>query len=60
MVWDLRAGSYQAALGCWLGPGPPLRLGLLFQARVFLGRIHFLTAVESWWLASSRPAGKSL
>lgn len=43
----------------WLGPGSHLKLKVLFQAHVVVGRIHFLAAVELM-AASSRPAGRSL
>lgn len=42
----------------WLGMGSPPGLRVLLQAHVVLGRIHFLTAVDSWHLASARPPGR--
>lgn len=34
---------------------PGLRLGVLFQAHVVVGRIHFFAATELMHLVSSRP-----
>lgn len=37
-----------------------LKFGILFQAHVIIGRVHFLAAVDSLWLTSSRPTGEIL